>query len=155
MGAIKILDHAKKRINERVDSSISIQDIQSVLTRRGITSGRVTFARKDTNSRTIIYGETEKGPFKAVYSRKHKLIITILPMKYIFKTDWIYINYNQKQYRMILYPDCYMETKNPKMMTKFEIFEDNYWLLCGRKEPLFTEIFCQALELSPYWDKEL
>ena len=149
MGRITLIDHARQRIKERLDPDIKEQDILAVLTRKSISENKITFARKETCSRTIIYGQTEKGPFKAIYSKKCKAIITILPMNYIFKTDWIYVNHKEKKYRIIIFPDCLMETHDKKIMTQFEIFENNYWLTCGKKEPLFTEVYDLAVEQFP------
>jgi hypothetical protein len=137
-----LVPHAEQRMQlpERISQDVTKEDIIST-----IKSGNFTFARRESNTRSLIYGETNnEEPFKAIYSRKDDMVITFLPICHTFKTNWFYFLFRKNVYRLQLFPDCYLESDNPNIMTKFEL-----WI---PREQIFEETTKRGEVFIPLFD---
>lgn len=136
----KFINHAVQRLYERVTApektlnnilKIGIEDLNPV--------------KKKTRTRTICYGKIEEIPIKLIYSKKTKKIITVLPFNYDYEFEFS-IKFKNNVYRIIIYPDCYMETENPYLMTVLEKVDDTGNWKPIKKTTLFKQLFNLAWE---------
>lgn len=121
----------------RTQAPISKYDIQkSIIENKYITIKKVSVARR------LAYVNVNDYTVKIIIDKKTKNIITILPMNYDFNREFICI-YNNKKYKIVIYPDCYMETMDCRMMTSFFLYNDNTkeWVSLNKKGKLFKIIF--------------
>lgn len=137
--------HSAERFFERTALNITKKDIAKAL-----TNNQVIYFKRVNVTRSMAYIHVKKEIIKAIIHRKKDKIITILPWNSIFQyTIKIQVmKYDNKIYRVNLFPDCYLETKKPNALTK--IFEyhgvDAYWTQEGwmkirHDHPLFDELF--------------
>jgi hypothetical protein len=139
--------HVIKRLKERVGTHISPSLIEENLKHKDII-----FIKRVSCSRSIGYLLINNTPIKLVYGKGCKKAITILPISYDFefpKDGWFEILYeNNKTYRIKIFPDCYMETENKRVMTKFEVWNDNEmkWEEKKRADNIFNYVFDIAWE---------
>lgn len=134
--------HVLKRIKERVGTHINPSKIEGNLKHEDII-----FIKKVSCSRSIGYLIIDNTPIKIVYGKECKKVITVLPLNYDFEfpkgEEWFKTEYNNKLYRMKIFPDCYIETENKRTMTKFEIQnrETMEWKEKKYVNDIFTHIF--------------
>jgi len=141
-------DHAVERFFERTALNITKKDIV-----KAIDNNQIIYFKRVNTTRSMAYIHVKNEVIKTVMHRKKDKIITILPWRSIFQyTIEVQIfKYDNKVYRVNLFPDCYLETKKPNALTK--IFEryDYKDILKGTKiggwkpkrydHPQFNEIF--------------
>jgi hypothetical protein len=133
-------DHAVERFFERTALNITKKDIV-----KAIENNQIIYFKRVNTTRSMAYIHVKNEVIKTVMHRKKDKIITILPWRSIFQyTIKIQVfKYQNKIYKVNLFPDCYLETKKPNALTK--IFEDNYnqeiWKPIRHDHPLFDELF--------------
>lgn len=133
-------DHATERFFERTALNITKKDIA-----KAIDNNQITYFKRINSTRSMAYIHVKKEVIKAVMHRKKDKIITILPWRSIFHytVEMQILKYNNKIYRINIFPDCYLETKKPNALTK--IFEDQHereiWKKIRHDHPLFDELF--------------
>jgi hypothetical protein len=138
-----LTEHAKKRLKERVQYPIAIESIT-----KAIKTKTLLPIKRESISRTIYYGMVENCPIKLVYSKTLKKIITILPLEYDYSFNFI-TQLNDYIYSITIFPDCYIETENPSMLTVFKKFDNLLcnWGLCKKStKENFHDIFSLAWE---------
>jgi hypothetical protein len=135
---VRFIKHAKERLRERCTSIIS-----HIRIAEAIRKGECHSVKKLTNTRSLYYLKIDNTPIKVIYQKKEAKIITLLPLNYEYETEFFEINENGNLYRIKLFPDCYIETHNPSMMTIFEKFtsETNEWLIYNKRNETFLNIF--------------
>jgi len=133
-------DHAVERFFERTALNITKKDIV-----KAIDNNQIIYFKRVNTTRSMAYIHVKNEVIKTVMHRKKNKIITILPWRSIFQyTIKIQVfKYDNKIYRVNLFPDCYLETKKPNALTK--IFEDHHnqeiWKPIRYDHPLFNELF--------------
>jgi hypothetical protein len=137
-------DHAVERFFERTALNITKKDIA-----KAIDNNQIIYFKRINVTRSMAYIHVKKEVIKTVMHRKKDKIITILPWQSIFQytIEIQILKYNNKIYRINLFPDCYQETKKPNALTK--IFEKHDYFegtKIGYKKirhdhPLFDELF--------------
>ncbi|MDY0314742.1 MAG: hypothetical protein RBR32_06665 [Bacteroidales bacterium] len=133
----KLIPHSKKRLRQpdRVQAPIAPKRITQAM-----LNNELTTVKRMTNTRSLLYGEIDEIPVKMIVSKTTKTIRTFLPLNYQYK----YINiiaYQGNEYRITIYPDCYMECSDATKMTKIEIRRKEGWDLCCVKESIFKYLF--------------
>jgi hypothetical protein len=137
-------DHAIERFFERTVLNITKKDIV-----KAISNKQIIYFKRINVTRSMAYISVKKEVLKTVMHRKKDKIITILPWKSIFQyTIKIQIfKYENKIYRINLFPDCYLETKKPNALTKMfeyqgkDIYQEDRWKKVRHDHPLFNELF--------------
>lgn len=136
-------DHSTERFFERTVMNITKRDIVKAL-----TNNQVVYFKRVNTTRSMAYIHVKKEIIKAIIHRKKNKIITILPWNSIFQyTIEIQImKYDNKIYRINMFPDCYLETKKNNALTKmFEripyINNKEGWKPMRYDHPLFGELF--------------
>jgi len=137
-------DHAVERFFERTALNITKKDIV-----KAIDNNQIIYFKRINVTRSMAYIHVKKEVIKTVMHRKKDKIITILPWQSIFQytIETQIFKYDNKVYRVNLFPDCYLETKKPNALTK--IFEKHDYfegMKIGYKRirhdhPLFDELF--------------
>jgi len=138
-------DHSSERFFERTALNITKKDIT-----KAIINNQIIKFKRINISRSMAYIKVKKEVIKIVIHRRKNKIITILPWKSIFhyKIHIKIFKYNNRVFRVNLYPDCYLETKKPNAMTK--IFEyhgvnqyngEKIYKKIQHDHPLFLPIF--------------
>jgi hypothetical protein len=137
-------DHAVERFFERTALNITKKDIV-----KAIDNNQIIYFKRINVTRSMAYIHVKKEVIKTVMHRKKDKIITILPWQSIFQytIETQIFKYDNKVYRVNLFPDCYIETKKPNALTK--IFEKHDYfegMKIGYKRirhdhPLFDELF--------------
>lgn len=136
-------DHAVERFFERTALNITKKDII-----KAIENNQIIYFKRINVTRSMAYIHVKKEVIKTVMHRKKDKIITILPWQSIFQyTIEVQIfKYDNRIYRINLFPDCYQETKKSNALTK--IFEDQHkreiWKKIRHDHPLFNELFGMA-----------
>jgi len=138
-------NHSTERFFERTALNVTKKQIA-----KAITNNQITYFKRVNATRSMAYIHINKEVIKAVVHRKKNKIITILPWKSIFQyTVEIKISkFNNKIFRVNLFPDCYLETNKTEAMTKmFECHgKDQYFNKPGYTKmqfnhPLFDKVF--------------
>lgn len=136
--------HANQRYHERVGVDISKSTIINALKNKQTQNfERVTASRSKVY---ILLNNNEV--VKAVINRKSLELITFLPWQAEYKIEYKLFHQQYGEFRIWLYPDCYMETKKKNVLTKVFLGND--------KEPItplnyrFEELFNLAWE---YYEK--
>ncbi len=151
-------DHSTERFFERTALNATKKQIA-----KAITNNQIIYFKRVNATRSMGYIHVNKEVIKAIIHRKKNKIITILPWKSIFQyTVEIQIkNFNNKIFRVNLFPDCYLETHKPESMTKmFEYHgKDSYFNSAGYTKmqfnhPLFNRVFKIAWEYFESTDEE-
>jgi hypothetical protein len=138
-------DHSSERFFERTALNITKKDVA-----KAITSNQIIKFKRVNVTRSMAYIHAKGEVIKVVIHRKKDKIITILPWRSIFhyRIKIQIFRYQNKIYRINLYPDCYLETKKPNAMTRiFELqgkslYDDQEsYKRIRHDHPLFNEIF--------------
>ena len=137
-------DHAVERFFERTALNITKKDIV-----KAIENNQIIYFKRINVTRSMAYIHVKKEVIKVVMHRKKNKIITILPWQSIFQyTIEVQIfKYDNKIYRINLFPDCYQETKKSNALTKmFEKHDYFEGIRVGYRKirhdhPLFDELF--------------
>jgi hypothetical protein len=138
-------NHSTERFFERTALNVTKKQIA-----KAITNNQITYFKRINATRSLAYIHANKEVIKVVIHRKKDKIITILPWKsiYQYRIELKVVKYNNKIFRVNLFPDCYLETKKPNVLTK--IFEkhnkDQYFNQEGYTKirfnhPLFDPVF--------------
>jgi hypothetical protein len=138
-------DHSIERFFERTALNITKKDISKAL-----TNNQITHFKRINVTRSMAYLKVKDEVIKIVIHRKKNKIITILPWKSIFhyRIKIQIMKFQNRIFRVNLYPDCYLETRKPNAMTK--IFEyhgkdqrngNNIYKKIRHDHPLFEQIF--------------
>jgi len=138
---VTALKHAKERLNERINSLLSIRSVI-----RAIKNKTIKRVANLPNSRILIYGKVDGCPVKVVFSTKNKKIITFLPFNYEYEFEFIAPDGNDV-YRIIIYPDCYMVTGDKRRLTKFMAWDSlaEGWKMVALSDQFnFTTVFNAA-----------
>ena len=135
--------HSTERFFERTTLNVTKKDIV-----KAILNNQVTPFKRVNATRSMCYIHARKEIIKTIMHRKKNKIITILPWKSIFqfKMEFPVHKYNNKIFRINVFPDCYLETANRHSLTNiyekvphtdggFGYDKMNY------NHPLFDEIF--------------
>jgi hypothetical protein len=134
----KLKPHARQRLHER--SNFAEFNLTQTEIAEKINKNTITFVKKLTTSRSLGYTNVNGCPFKVVYSKTSDCVVTFLPLSH----DYEFIQEvcsDDKKYRLIIYPDCYNEIKNSRVMTKFQESSDNSWKDLETKGEAFTVLF--------------
>ena len=136
-----IIEHANQRFFERTENETTRKEIIKHLN----NGGEIIYAKRTTNSRSLVYVPIQKEIFKLIINRKNKKIITFLPWKEVFKT-FFQFEYEEKKYFIELYPDCFEETKCENALTTiYEINEkEEIQDKIKFNHPLFKNLFNEA-----------
>ena len=138
-------DHSTERFFERTALNITKKDIV-----KAITNNQIVKFKRINVTRSMAYIHAKREVIKVVIHRKKDKIITILPWKSIFhyRVEIQISKFQNRIYRINLYPDCYLETKKPNAMTKiFEyqgksLYDDqDTYKRIRHNHPLFEQIF--------------
>lgn len=122
----EMLNHAIHRLMERTDQEVSRKEITNAIEGR-----HMQFAKKLTNSRSLVYLNTPSGIVKIVLHKPTGKVVTVLPWKdrYKFTTKFTSPMYGNLEAE--IYPDCYQETNCKTALTKIiRIHPD------GAREPI-------------------
>lgn len=142
MKKVRFKSHAKDRLCERVNCPISHKTIA-----KEIGLDKHFSVKKLTNSRTLCYVVIDGTPVKIVYSKSCKKVVTILPFKFDYQYDFD-MEVNGNSFRITIFPDCFMETDNPYLLTRFYKLDNaGAWSKCKMScDTPFQIIFQSAWE---------
>lgn len=138
-------NHAIERFFERTALNITKKDIV-----KAINNNQIIYFKRINVTRSMAYIHVKKEIIKTVMHRKKNKIVTILPWNSIFQytIEIRVMKYDNKIYRINIFPDCYLETKKPNALTKiFEYHGKEYyqeqkvWKKMYHDHPLFNELF--------------
>lgn len=129
-------DHPYGRLKERTSRPISPKKINESLSKN-----QGTFAKRTTNTRSIVYLKVDDIPLKIVVARNNNKVVTILPINYLYELEEVTVELDDKMYKIKIFPDCYYETENPRIMTQFWIKTENGWQKARMKKHPFEYIF--------------
>ena len=136
-------NHSTERFFDRTALNITKKQIS-----KAITNNQIVPFKRINVTRSMTYIHVSKEVIKTVMHRKKNKIITILPWKSIFQFNMEFSvkKYNNKIFKVNIFPDCYLETANIHSLTK--IYERvNYadglfgYDQMNYNHPLFKEIF--------------
>lgn len=148
----EILNHAIHRLMERTDQEVSRKEII-----RGIENRSMIFAKKMTNSRSLVYVITPSGVVKVILHKPTGKVITVLPWKSKY---YKLVQFNSIKgtgwFQVDMYPDCFVETNCKTALTKIiRIHLDGAKENIGFNHPLFEEIFTEAWKLFRKEENEI
>ena len=108
-------DHSTERFFERTALNVTKKDVV-----KAITNNQIVPFRRVNATRSMCYIHVKKEVIKTVMHRKKNKIITILPWKSIYqsKIKFFMKEFNHRKFKVILFPDCYLETGKPNALTK-------------------------------------
>ena len=108
-------DHSTERFFERTALNVTKKDVA-----KAITNNQIVPFRRVNATRSMCYIHVKKEVIKTVMHRKKNKIITILPWKsiYQFKIKFRIQKFGNIKFKVILFPDCYLETGKPNALTK-------------------------------------
>jgi hypothetical protein len=138
-------DHSVERFFERTALNITKKDIA-----KAITNNQIIYFKRINATRSMTYIHVKKEAIKTIYHRKKDKIITILPWQSIFhyKINIQVMKFQNKIFKVNLFPDCYLETRKSNVLTKiFEYHgkdqhnENKIYKKISHDHPLFEEIF--------------
>jgi len=140
MTKTKLSPHSKERLKQRYDglNNLKMKEISEHLRNRNLI-----FVKKLTLSRTLAYIEKEGEAIKVIVRKKDNSAVTVLPLMYDYSFGPKEILFEGILYKIIIYPDCFIETKNPRTMTKFYILDPhtNVWVDYKKTKEPFEAIF--------------
>lgn len=117
--------HAISRFFERTDLDVTRNQIM-----RAIEGGNIAYAKRLSAARSLAYILVGENVVKIIIGKGMKKVISVIPWKSVFK-EVINIHSENKDYEVILFPDCFMETHCKSALTKvFRIHGD------GAREPI-------------------
>jgi hypothetical protein len=136
------IPHAIERFFERTDLEVTRNQII-----KAIENGNIVYAKRLTASKSLAYALVGENVIKLIVSKNTKKVMSIIPWKSVFKYT-VTTNIHEDIYKIIVFPDCYMETGCPHALTKiYKIHSD------GAKEPIpynhpnFNSLFNGAWEI--------
>jgi len=121
----------------RIQAPISKHDIKRAIDRNDYKS-----IKKVSVARRLAYVTIDKYIIKIIMDRNTKDIITIIPMNYQYKKEYK-ILLNENLYKLTLFPDCYIETSDCRMLTSLHVFDNKLceWELIKLKGKIFQSLF--------------
>jgi hypothetical protein len=152
----QMLNHAVHRLMERTEQEVSRKEII-----RAIENRQMVFAKKMTNSRSLVYVHTVGGITKIILHKPTGKVVTVLPWKARYKFITVFESETYKgTIEAEIYPDCYMETNCKTALSKIvRIHGDGAKEPIGFNhplfEPLFNEIWKRFKEKDPDGIKEV
>jgi hypothetical protein len=122
-------NHSIERFFERTALNVTKKQIA-----KAITNDQITYFKRINVTRSLAYIHANKEVIKVVIHRRKRKIITILPWNSIYQyvIELKIVKYDNKIFKVNLFPDCFLETKKPNALTK--IFEKN------NKDQYFNQI---------------
>jgi hypothetical protein len=137
MKSNKLTTHATVRYFERTDQTITRRELSNHL----INGGDIHYVKRMTVTKSMAYIPIKDEVYKIIINRKSKEIITILPFQdvYVRRIKVHSDHYNNREYYIEIYPDCYLETKNKRNLTKITDLKDNK--LIAYNHPFFNGLF--------------
>jgi hypothetical protein len=136
--------HATQRFYERTNGETSKKLIQ-----KAIDSKNYISVKRLSGTRTLVYVPIDESIYKVVLQRKIKKIITFLPWhsEFKFEIEFCHVKW-QKQFKVVLFPDCYLEIKNPHILTEMHVIHpDNAKEYITYDNPIFDGAFELAWEI--------
>lgn len=136
----EMLNHAIHRLMERTEQDVGRKEIV-----RAIENRSMVFAKKLTNSRSLVYVITPSGVVKVVLHKPTGKVITVLPWKgeYYRKIEF---TSPYGIFQAEIFPDCYLETNCKTALTKIiRIHPDGAREPIAFNHPLFDNAFTAAL----------
>lgn len=132
----EMLNHAIHRLMERTEQDVGRKEIV-----RAIENRNMVFAKKLTNSRSLVYVITPSGVVKVVLHKPTGKVITVLPWKGVYQR-LIEFTSPTGVFRAEIYPDCYLETNCKTALTKItRIHPDGAREPIAFNHPLFDSAF--------------
>lgn len=132
-----------KRKNKHVNTRIyrTKAPISKFDIKKNIDNGNYKVIKKVSVARRLAYVYVDNYIVKIIMDKNTKDIITIIPINYQYKKEFDF-DINKKRYKLILFPDCYMETLDCRMLTIFQILnKNNEWEPIKMKGKLFQSLF--------------
>lgn len=148
--------HAVHRLMERTEQEVTRGEIK-----RAIDNKTVVFAKRLTNSRSLVYVHTPSGITKIVLHKPTGRVITVLPWKSRYKFITAFDSEKLNGFfEAEIYPDCYLETNCKTALTKIvRIHSDGAKEPIGYNHPLFEPVFIEVWtrfrEKDTDWIKEV
>jgi len=114
--------HATQRLYDR-----SFEVTKKELKRALQNKSNIDFIKRLTESRSMVYIMCGDDKIvKAIINRKTKDVITVLPWKGEYKHLTSYHHEKcDRRYKIVLYPDAYLETNNSSHLTKIYLVHDD------------------------------
>ena len=108
-------NHSTERFFERTALNITKKDVA-----KAIMNNQLTPFKRINATRSMTYIHVRKEVIKTVMHRKKNKIITVLPWKSIFQftMEFPIQKYDNKTFKISVFPDCYLETANRHSLTK-------------------------------------
>lgn len=97
-----------------------------------------------------MYGIVDNKPIKLIYSKKTKKIVTVLTMYWEYSIPGQEIELNENRYYIQLFPDCFLETNDPRKLTIFKKYENNNLIEYDKNNIEFEEVF--YIVWKKYWE---
>lgn len=139
----EMLNHAVHRLMERTEQDVGRKEIV-----RAIESRNVVFAKRLTNSRSLVYVITPNGVVKVVLHKPTGKVITVLPWKGEYQRV-IEFTTPYGIFKAEVYPDCYLETNCKTALTKIvRIHPDGAREPIAFNHPLFDNAFTAAMNAT-------
>jgi hypothetical protein len=143
----KLTTHGNIRYFDRSDQDITRKKIITHIN----NGGEIIYAKRLSSSKSLAYIPIKGEIFKVVINRKTKVIVSILPLRrdYEYSIDLLSETYNNKNYHIKLFPDCYYETQNTRALTKIYELDDNQETVAEINyiHPFFEGLFRNAWEI--------
>jgi len=131
--------HATERYFERTDQEITRKKIVSFIN----NGGKIIYAKRLSSTRSFGYIPIGKEVFKTIINRKSKRIISILPFKDVFNRKIQFHNkkYDNQNYLVELYPDCFQETESYHSLTQIYNIDTVPFMNIQYNHPFFDSLF--------------
>jgi len=129
----------------------SKQEVSRKIIIRAIENKQMVFAERLTNSKSLVYVMLPNNEvIKAIIHKPTSKVITILPWKDVFLYT-MEINIKSiktpNKFKVVLYPDCYLETGCKTALTNINRFHvDGAREFISFKHYLFDDVFNAAWE---------
>lgn len=139
----KLTIHATERYFERTDQTTTRRELSNHL----INGGDIHYVKRMTATKSLAYIPIKDQVYKVIINRKSKEIVTILPFQdvYVRRIKVHSDYYNDRNYFIEMYPDCYMETNNKRTLTKITDLSNNK--VIAYNHPFFAGLFACAWKI--------
>lgn len=117
--------HAIDRFFERTDLEVTRNQIL-----KAIEGGNIVYAKRLTASKSLAYALVGENVVKLIIAKGTRKVMSIIPWKSIFK-DTVNLHMGDDKYEIVIFPDCYMETKCSHALTKMHKIHTD-----GAREPI-------------------
>jgi len=113
-------------------------------------NGEILYIKKLTTSKTLVYLLLKnKRAAKIILHKKKKIPIAIIPWKIPLFVTTQKLSYSlENKYKVVLFPDCYLETNSKGTLTKiFNVTDVNNIITLPYTDILFDTLFSLAWEM--------